>query len=63
MILFIALICIIKEFVENNQGTDDVGHTPNILKVAENNVILETTLKPIRTLLFETPDPSQQSLD
>jgi hypothetical protein len=33
-------------FVENNQGTDDVGHTSNISKVAENNVILETPQKP-----------------
>ncbi len=39
MITFIAWICIINEFVENNQGTDDVGHTSNISKVAENNVI------------------------
>ncbi len=33
-ILFIAWICIINVFVENNQGTDDVGHTSNIPKVA-----------------------------
>ncbi len=44
--LFIAWIHIINEFIENNQGTDDVSHTSNILKEAENNVILETPQKP-----------------
>jgi hypothetical protein len=45
MISFPAWICTINEFVENNQGTDDVGHTFNVLKVSENNVILEITQK------------------
>ncbi len=62
MILFIKWIRIINEFVENNQGTDDVGHTFNILKVAEKNVVLETPQKPPKKLLFETSDPLQQSL-
>jgi hypothetical protein len=33
--------------LKKNHGTDDVGHTSNILKVAENNVILETPQKPL----------------
>jgi hypothetical protein len=52
----------INKFIENNQGTDDVSPTSNFLKVAENNVILETPQKPLKKLLFETPDPLQQSL-
>jgi hypothetical protein len=38
--------CIIHEFVQNKQRTDDVGHTSQILMVAdENNVILDTPQK------------------
>ncbi len=61
MISFIARIWIINEFVENNQGTDDVGHISYVSKVAENNLILETPQKP-KKILFENPDTSQQSL-
>jgi hypothetical protein len=46
MISFIKCICIINEFIESNQGTDDVSPTSNFSKVAENNVILETPQKP-----------------
>jgi hypothetical protein len=62
MISFIKCICVINEFIENNQGIDDVSPTSNFLKVPENNVILETPQKPPKKLLFETPDPLQQSL-
>jgi hypothetical protein len=60
--LFIECIGIINEFIENNQGTDDVSPTSNFLKVAENNVIFETPQNPPQKILFETPDPLQQSL-
>jgi hypothetical protein len=52
----------INEFIENNQGTDDVSPTSIFSKVADNNVILETPQKPPKKLLVETPDPLQQSL-
>jgi hypothetical protein len=57
MILFIKCIHIIYEFIENKQGTDDVSPTSIFLKVAKNNVILETPQKTSKKLLFETPDP------
>ncbi len=60
--MFIKCILIINEFIENNQGTDDVSPISNFSKVAENNVVLETPQKPPQKLLFETPDPLQQSL-
>jgi hypothetical protein len=56
---FITWICIINEFVWNKKGTDDFGHTSNILKIAENNVILNMPQKPKTKLLFETPDTLQ----
>jgi hypothetical protein len=62
MILFLKCICIINEFIENHQGTDDVSPTSNFSQVAENDVILETPQKPPKKLLFETPDPLRQSL-
>jgi hypothetical protein len=62
MILFINCICITNEFIRNNQVEDDVSPTSNFLKVAGNNVILETPQKPTKKLLFETSDPLQQSL-
>jgi hypothetical protein len=62
MILLIKCIRTMNEFIENNQGADDVGPDSIFLTVAENNVILETPQKPPRKLLFENPDPLQQSL-
>jgi hypothetical protein len=62
MISFIQCIRIINEFVENKQGTDDVSPNSNHVKVAENNVMLETPQKSPKQLLFETPDPLQHSL-
>jgi hypothetical protein len=62
MILFLNCIYIINEFIESHQETDDVSPTSNFSKVAENDVILETPQKPPQKLLFETPDPFQQSL-
>jgi hypothetical protein len=52
----------INEFIENKQGTDDVSYTSNILKVTENNVILDIPQKQKHKLIFETPDTLQQSL-
>ncbi len=62
MISFIKCIQITNEFIENKQGTDDVSPTSNHLKVAEKSVILETPQKSPKKILFEPPDPLQQSL-
>ncbi len=45
MILFIQCFHIINEFIANNQVIDDVSPTSIFLKIAENNVILETPQK------------------
>jgi hypothetical protein len=62
LILFIQCIRIINEFIANYQVSDDVSPTSNFSKYTENNVILETPQKPTKKILFETPDPSHQSL-
>jgi hypothetical protein len=62
MILCFTCVCLINEFFESNQGLDDVSPTSNLLKLADNNVILDSPQKPPKKLLFETPDPLQQSV-
>jgi hypothetical protein len=62
MILCLTCVCLINEFFESNQGLDDVSPTSNLLKLADNNVILDSPQKPPPKLLFETPDPLQQSV-
>jgi hypothetical protein len=62
VILCITCFCLIKEFLDSNQGLDDVSPTSNLLKLADNNVILDSPQKPPKKLLFETPDPLQQSV-
>jgi hypothetical protein len=59
-----CLLCVrlINEFFESNQGLDDVSLTSNLLKLADNNVILDSPQKPQKKLLFETPDPLQNSM-
>ena len=55
-------VCLINEFFESNQGLDDVSPTSNLLKLADNNVILDSPQKPPQKFLFETPDPLQHSV-
>jgi hypothetical protein len=62
MILCLLCVRLINEFFESNQGLDDVSPTSNLLKLADNNVILDSPQKPQKNLLFETPDPLQQSV-
>jgi hypothetical protein len=62
MILRLLCFHLINEFFESNQGLDDVSPTSNILKLADNNVILDSPQKPPQKILFETPDPLQQSV-
>jgi hypothetical protein len=59
-----CLLCVrlINEFFESNQGLDDVSPTSNLLKLADNNVILDSPQKPLKKILSETPDPLQQSV-
>ena len=59
-----CLLCVrlINEFFESNQGLDRVSPTSNLLKLADNNVILDPPQKPPQKILFETPDPLQQSM-
>jgi hypothetical protein len=52
----------INEFIDKEQGTDDVSHTSKILQVAENNVILDNPQKLKTMFQFETPDTSHQRL-
>jgi hypothetical protein len=62
MILCLTCVCLINEFIESNQGLDDVSPTSNLLKLADNNVILDSPQKPPPKILFETPDHLQQSV-
>jgi hypothetical protein len=63
MILCLTCVHLINESFESNQGVDDVSPTSNLLKLADNNVILDSPQKPpFKKLLFETPDPLQQSM-
>ena len=62
MIMCLLCVRLINEFFESNQGLDDVSPTSNLLKLADNNVILDSPQKPLKKLLFETPDPLQQSM-
>jgi hypothetical protein len=62
MILFLLCVSLINEFFESNQGLDDVSPTSILLKLADNNVILDSPQKPQKKILFDTPDPLQQSV-
>jgi hypothetical protein len=62
MISCLTCVCLINEFFESNQGLDGVSPTSNLLKLADNNVILDSSQKPLKKILFETPDPLQQSV-
>jgi hypothetical protein len=62
MTLHLLCFHLINEFFESNQGLDDVSPTSNLLKLAANNVILDSPQKPQKKILFETPDPLQQSV-
>jgi hypothetical protein len=62
MILCLLCVCLINELFESNQGLDDVSPTSNLLKLADNNVILDSPQKPPKKILFETPDPLQQNV-
>ncbi len=46
MILCLTCVCLINEIFESNQGLDDVSLTSNLLKLADNNVILDSPQKP-----------------
>jgi hypothetical protein len=62
MILCLLCVRLINEFFESNQGLDDVSPTSNLLKLPDNNVILDSPQKPQTKILFEGPDPLQQSV-
>jgi hypothetical protein len=62
MISCLLCVCLKNEFLESNQGLDDVSPTSNLLKLADDNVILDSPQKPQKKILFETPDPLQQSM-
>jgi hypothetical protein len=62
MILCLLYVRLINEFFESNQVLDNVSHTSNLLKLADNNVILDSPQKPQKKILFETPDPLQHSM-
>jgi hypothetical protein len=46
MILCLTCVHLINEFFESNPGLDDVSPTSNLLKLADNNVILDSPQKP-----------------
>ena len=62
MILCLTCVRLINEFFESNQGLDDVSPTSNLLKLADNNGFLDSPQKSLKKILFETPDPLQQSV-
>ena len=62
MISYLLCVCLINEFFESNMGLDDVSPTSNLLKLEDDNVILDSPQKPQKKLLFETPDHLQQSV-
>jgi hypothetical protein len=61
--MILCLTCVrLIFFFESNQGLDNVSPTSNLLKLADNNVILDSPQKPPKKLLFETPAPLQKSV-
>jgi hypothetical protein len=61
MNLFLTCIHLIIEFIESNQGTDDVSSPSKSLKVADKSVMLKTPKHPPQKILFESRHPLQQS--
>jgi hypothetical protein len=62
MISCLTCVLLINESLESNRGLDDVSPTSNLLKLADNNGFLDSPQKSLKKILFETPDPLQQSV-